>query len=170
MSFSYDISVRVSKPLTTVTSDLYQLGFCTSASSTVAPPLLQIAVAGSGTAASDAVQAKCYTVGTNSVEIIANTPFGTNAAATYVYLRENSTNPAASVDILDGNPQFYFHDAIWRICALPTAHVFLRRNVCPEHAHVFHRITASRHSWRVIDVRVFISTGLQRQQAAAANL
>ena len=108
MSFSYDISVRVSKALTTVTSDLYQLGFCTSASSTVAPPLLQIAVAGSGTAASDAVQAKCYTVGTNSVEIIANTPFGTNAAATYVYLRENSTNPAASVDILDGNPLSIF--------------------------------------------------------------
>jgi Tfp pilus assembly protein PilW len=108
MSFSYDISVRVSKALTTVTSDLYQLGFCTSSSSSVAPPLLQIAVAGSGTAAANAVQAKCYTVGTNAVEIIAVSPFGTNASATYVYLRENSTNPAASVDILDGNPVSIF--------------------------------------------------------------
>jgi Tfp pilus assembly protein PilW len=108
MSFSYDISVRVSKALTTVTSDLYQLGFCTSSSSSGAPPLLQIAVAGSGTAAANAVQAKCYTVGTNEVEIIASSPFGTNASATYVYLRENSTNPAASVDILDGNPASIF--------------------------------------------------------------
>jgi Tfp pilus assembly protein PilW len=108
MSFSYDISVRVSKALTTVTSDLYQLGFCTSSSSSVAPPLLQIAVAGSGTAAANAVQAKCYTIGTNAVEIIASSPFGTNASATYVYLRENSTNPAASVDILDGNPLSIF--------------------------------------------------------------
>ena len=108
MSFSYDISVRVSKALTTVTSDLYQLGFCTSSSSSVAPPLLQIAVAGSGTAAANAVQAKCYTVGTNVVSIIANTPFGTNAVATYVYLRENSTNPAASVNILDGDTNSIF--------------------------------------------------------------
>ena len=108
MSFSYDISVRVSKSLTTVTSDLYQLGFCTSSSSSVAPPLLQIAVAGSGTAAANAVQAKCYTIGTSSVSIIASSPFGTNASATYVYLRENSTNPAASVDILDGNPLSIF--------------------------------------------------------------
>lgn len=108
MSFSYDISVRVSKPLTTVTSDLYRLGFCTSSSSAVSPPLLQIAVAGSGTAASNAVQAKCYAVGTDSVSIIAAAPFGTNAAATYVYLRENSSNPAASVDILDGNPNSIF--------------------------------------------------------------
>jgi Tfp pilus assembly protein PilW len=108
MSFSYDISVRVSKALTTVTSDLYQLGFCTSSSSSVAPPLLQIAVAGSGTAAANAVQAKCYTIGTSIVEIIASPPFGTNASATYVYLRENSTNPAASVDILDGNPLSIF--------------------------------------------------------------
>jgi Tfp pilus assembly protein PilW len=108
MSFSYDISVRVNQPLATVSSSLYKLGFCTSSSSTVTPPLLQIAVAGSGTANTDAVQAKCYTVGTNAVEIIASSPFGTNAAATYVYLRENSTNPAASVDILDGNPQSIF--------------------------------------------------------------
>jgi Tfp pilus assembly protein PilW len=109
MSFSYDISVRVSKALTTVTSDLYQLGFCTSSSSSVAPPLLQIAVAGSGTAAANAVQAKCYTIGTSIVsKLLRNPPFGTNASATYVYLRENSTNPAASVDILDGNPLSIF--------------------------------------------------------------
>jgi Tfp pilus assembly protein PilW len=108
MSYSYDVSVRLSKQLTTVSSSLYQLGFCTAGDSTVSPPLLQIAVAGSGTSVANAVQAKCYTIGTNAVSIIANTPFGTNAVATYVYLRENSTNPAASVDILDGNPNSIF--------------------------------------------------------------
>jgi hypothetical protein len=104
MSFSYDISVRVSKQLTTVTSDLYKLGFCTSASSTVAPPLLQIAVAGSGTAAADAVKANCYTSDTVSSQTIASAnPFGTAATATHMYIRENSGNPSADVEIQDDN-------------------------------------------------------------------
>jgi hypothetical protein len=67
MSYSYDVSVRLSKQLTTVSSSLYQLGFCTAGDSTVSPPLLQIAVAGSGTSVANAVQAKCYTIGTNAV-------------------------------------------------------------------------------------------------------
>lgn len=99
MSFSYDISVRVNQPLTTVSSSLFKLGFCTSLSSTVTPPLLQIAVAGSGTANTDAVQAKCYTVGTTSVTLVAADPFGTNAAATYVFLKENSGSPASHLVI-----------------------------------------------------------------------
>jgi len=97
MSFSYDISVRVNQTLATVSSSLYRLGFCTAGSSVVAQPALQLALAGSGTAASSAVIAKCYTVGTSAATIIAAAPFGTNAAATTVYIKENSTNTAAFV-------------------------------------------------------------------------
>lgn len=102
MSFSYDVSVRVNQTLSTVASSLYQLGFCTAASSTVTPPTLQIAVAGSGTANTDAVKAKCYTSDTNSsYTVVASSPFGTNATASYVYVRENSGNPSAAVEIQD---------------------------------------------------------------------
>jgi hypothetical protein len=97
MSFSYDISVRVNQTLATVSSSLYRLGFCTAAASVVAPPALQLALAGSGTAASNAVIAKCYTVGTSAAVIVASAPFGTNATATTVYIKENSTNTAAFV-------------------------------------------------------------------------
>lgn len=102
MSFSYDISVRVNQPLATVSSSLFKLGFCTSSSSTVTPPLLQIAVAGSGTANTDAVKARCYTSDTSSsYTVVSSSPFGTNATASYVYIRENSGNPLADVEIQD---------------------------------------------------------------------
>jgi len=102
MSFSYDISVRVNQTLATVSSSLYQIGFCTAAASVVQAPSMQIALAGSGTAANNAVKAKCYTSDTaSSYTVVASSPFGTNATATYVFLRENSGNPGAAVEIQD---------------------------------------------------------------------
>lgn len=102
MSYSYDVSVRLSKQLTTVSSSLYQLGFCTAGDNTISPPLLQIAVAGFGTSVANAVQAKCYTSNTLSSEtVIGPTPFGTVATATFVFIRENSGNPLAEIEIQD---------------------------------------------------------------------
>ena len=104
MSFSYDISVRVNQTLATVSSSLYQLGFCTAGSNVVSPPAIQLALAGSGTAANTALKAKCYDIDTGSEVLIAEaSEFGTNATQTYVFFRENSGHAAAGLQILDTN-------------------------------------------------------------------
>jgi hypothetical protein len=109
MSFSYDISVRVNQTLATVSSSLYQLGFCTAGSNVVSPPAIQLALAGSGTAANTALKAKCYNLdAASSVVIAAASEFGTNADATYVFLRENSGHAAAELAISDQNQNVIF--------------------------------------------------------------
>jgi hypothetical protein len=120
MSFSYDISVRVNQTLATVSSSLYQLGFCTSASSVVAPPAIQLALAGSGTAASKAISAKCYDINSaTGIEVASESQFGTNATTTYVFLRENSGHAAAELNILDSNPNQIFRIKAGQAALIP---------------------------------------------------
>jgi hypothetical protein len=120
MSFSYDISVRVNQTLATVSSSLYQLGFCTAGSNVVSPPAIQLALAGSGTAANTALKAKCYDIDTGSAVLIAAaSEFGTNAAATYVFLRENSGHAAAELQISDGNPNVIFRMTAGQSALIP---------------------------------------------------
>ena len=108
MSFSYDISVRVNRTLSTVSSTLYSLEFC-PAGSTLTPPALQVAVAAAGTAVAKGVQARCYTLSTSAdTVVVPSSPFGTNATQSYVFMRENSSNAGALVNILDSQPNVIF--------------------------------------------------------------
>lgn len=94
--FSYSVRTTVDKELSVASDPLLSLDLCTLADNQ-ATPKLQLSFSSFGTAAAEGIYSACADIGsatTSYTTLVTSTQFGTNAANSYVFLRESSTNTA----------------------------------------------------------------------------